>query len=51
MTAIEVGKRTECTLTDSARCSRESRTRVEFSVGLIANETAMTPSSKLWVTS
>ena len=37
-------------LTDSARCSRATRTAFDCSVGRMSNDTATTPSSKWWWT-
>ena len=50
-TAIESGKSTECMLTDSARCSRDSRTASERSVGWILKVSETTPSSNRRLTS
>ncbi len=45
ITATVSGKRTARMLSDSARCSRAMNTACDCSVGVMVNDTAMTPSS------
>ena len=51
MTAMLAGKRIVRMLRASARCSRESWTALDRSVGLMSKATSTTPSSTWWVTS